>query len=41
MKNNALYQTALSVELDRIESLVKGHLRDANFKNFYVDLELW
>ncbi|GAB5372054.1 hypothetical protein AAMO2058_001632800 [Amorphochlora amoebiformis] len=41
MKNNALYQTALSTELQRIEHIIKQHLQEANFKNFYIDLELW
>mmetsp|Transcript_9368 Transcript_9368/g.18218 ORF Transcript_9368/g.18218 Transcript_9368/m.18218 type:complete len:139 (-) Transcript_9368:301-717(-) len=41
MKNNAMYQTALSSELQRVETRVRGYLREANFKNFYVDLELW
>mmetsp|Transcript_27336 Transcript_27336/g.66478 ORF Transcript_27336/g.66478 Transcript_27336/m.66478 type:complete len:554 (-) Transcript_27336:229-1890(-) len=41
MKNNAMYQTALSSELQRIENIVKSHLAEAHFKNFYIDLELW
>jgi len=41
MKNNAMYQTALSAELQRIENILKRHLAEAHFKNAYIDLELW
>eukprot|EP00465_Bigelowiella_longifila_P010130 CAMPEP_0185255232 /NCGR_PEP_ID=MMETSP1359-20130426/4220_1 /TAXON_ID=552665 /ORGANISM="Bigelowiella longifila, Strain CCMP242" /LENGTH=233 /DNA_ID=CAMNT_0027838945 /DNA_START=165 /DNA_END=866 /DNA_ORIENTATION=+ len=41
MRNNAMYQTALSSELQRIEDILKRHLAEAHFKNFYIDLELW
>ncbi len=41
MKNNAMYQTALSMELDRIERLVRELLSESNFRHFYIDMELW